>query len=49
MFLNKSSIRWNAVTAKGIARKVVADEVIPLKDGINFTIADETIATIANR
>lgn len=46
---NKSGKRWDAVTTKGVARKVAPDEVIPLKDGITFTIADETITIKENR
>lgn len=45
---NKSGKRWDAVTTKGVARKVAADEVIPLKDGITFNITDETIMIKAN-
>lgn len=46
---NKSGKRWDAVTSKGVARKVAPDEVIPLKDGITFTVADETIVIKENR
>lgn len=45
---NKSGKRWDAVTSKGAARKVAVDEVIPLKDGITFTVERETIAIKAN-
>lgn len=45
---NKSGKRWDAITSKGTARKVAADEVIPLKDGITFTVLDETIAIKSN-
>lgn len=40
---NKSNKRWDAVTTKGVARKVASDEVIPLKDGITFTAFNEKI------
>ena len=47
---NKSGKRWDAVTSKGIARKVAPEEVIPLKDGITFTCAgaNDTIQIRAN-
>ena len=45
---NKSGNRWDAVTSKGIARKVAPDEVVPLKDGIRFTVSDETIFIKSN-
>ncbi len=45
---NKSGRRWDAVTTKGVARKVAPDEVIPLKDGIVFNIGDESITIKAN-
>lgn len=45
---NKSGKRWDAITTKGAARKVVPDEVIPLKDGITFNISDESITIKAN-
>ena len=35
---NRSGHRWDAVTSKGVARKVAADEVVPVKDGIQLTI-----------
>lgn len=42
---NKSGKNWDAITSKGVSRKVSADEVIPLKDGIKFTCegTDDTI------
>ena len=40
---NKSNKRWDAITTKGVARKVAPDEVIPLKDGIAFSVGDEKI------
>lgn len=46
---NKSEKRWDAVTTKGTARKVTPDEVIPLKDGITFTVAEHTITIRENR
>ena len=45
---NRSDKRWDAVTSKGVARKVAPDEVIPIKDGITFKIFDENIAIKAN-
>ncbi|MCI9537655.1 MAG: serine/threonine protein kinase [Eubacterium sp.] len=45
---NKSGKRWDAITTKGTARKVAADEVIPLKDGIIFKTGDESITIKAN-
>lgn len=45
---NKSGKRWDAVTTKGAARKVIPDEVIPLKDGIKFHIGDVKIIIKAN-
>lgn len=45
---NKTDRRWDAVTTKGIARKVAPDEVIPVKPGITFTIEDEKIIIEAN-
>lgn len=46
---NKSGKRWDAVTTKGTAKKVAPDEVIPLKDGITFTVADHTVTIRENR
>lgn len=45
---NKSNKRWDAITTKGVARKVAPDEVIPLKDGIAFSVGDEKIIIKAN-
>ena len=45
---NKSGKRWDAITTKGTARKVAPDEVIPLKDGIVFSVGDESITIKAN-
>lgn len=45
---NKTDRRWDAVTTKGVARKVAPDEVIPVKPGITFTIEDEKINIEAN-
>lgn len=45
---NKGVKRWDAVTTKGVVRKVAPDEVIPLKDGITFSVEDRTIAIIKN-
>lgn len=52
---NRGKNSWNAVTPSGAARKVMPGEVIPLKDGIRFTVkgsADDmgtTVAIEANR
>lgn len=35
---NRGKNSWNAITSKGAARKVMPGDVIPLKDGIQFTI-----------
>lgn len=45
---NKSGRHWDAVTSKGVPKKVAPDEVIPLKDGIKFTVENETIVIKAN-
>ena len=45
---NRSGHRWDAVTSKGAARKVGADEVVPVKDGIQLTINDAKIVMKAN-
>lgn len=45
---NRSGKRWDAITTKGITRKVASDEIIPLKDGITFSIGDESIMIKAN-
>lgn len=45
---NKTDRRWDALTTKGVARKVAPDEVIPVKPGITFTIEDEKIIIEAN-
>ncbi len=45
---NRYEKRWNATTSKGVAKKVAPDEVVPLKNGITFTIEDETIAIKSN-
>jgi serine/threonine protein kinase len=46
---NKSGKRWDAVNTRGEAKKVAPDDVIPLKDGITFTIDTETITIKANQ
>jgi serine/threonine protein kinase len=46
---NLTEKRWDAVTTKGIARKVAPEEVIPLKDGIKFTVAGATIIIEENK
>jgi DNA-binding helix-hairpin-helix protein with protein kinase domain len=45
---NKSGKNWNAVTSKGVARRVAPNEVVPLKAGITFTIFDEPVKLEAN-
>ena len=45
---NKSGKNWNAITSKGTAKKVLPDEVIPLKAGITFTVFDEPVKLEAN-
>ncbi|MEE0913147.1 MAG: hypothetical protein U0L76_00995 [Ruminococcus sp.] len=45
---NKSGKRWDAITTKGVSRKVAPDEVIPMKPGITFTIEDEKITIKSN-
>ena len=45
---NKTDKRWSAVTTKGETKKVAPDEVIPLKDGIAFTVEDTEIRIKAN-
>lgn len=40
---NKSRKQWYAMTTKGESKKVAPDGVIPLKNGITFTINDKTI------
>lgn len=45
---NMSGKIWNAITTKGVSRKVMPDEIIPLKDGITFTVFDHTISINQN-
>lgn len=45
---NRTTHRWDAVTTKGVARKVAPDEVIPVKPGITFTIEGEKIVIESN-
>ena len=40
---NVSGKQWHAVTSKDVPRKVAPDEIIPLKDGIKFTVEGETV------
>lgn len=40
---NMSSNQWDAITSKGKQRSVQPNEVIPLKDGIQFTVNESTI------
>lgn len=46
---NLSDKIWKATTPSGKAKNVEKDEVVPLKDGITFTIGDETISIISNK
>ena len=46
---NLSDRSWNATTPSGKAKKVMPGEVIPLKDGITFTINTETIQIKSNK
>ena len=46
---NRSGKRWDAITTKGVAKKVAPDEVVPLKDGITFTVDNETITIRENK
>ncbi len=45
---NLSGRSWNAVTPSGKSKKVAPDDVIPLIDGISFTINNETITIKKN-
>lgn len=45
---NRSGRRWDAITSKGVARKVGADEVVPIKDGIQIKIDEAKLAFKAN-
>lgn len=45
---NVSNKKWDAVTTKGEAKKVAPEDVIPLKDGITFSIDGETITIKEN-
>ena len=45
---NCSGHRWDAVTSKGVARKVAADEVVPVKDGIQLTINGYKVLMMEN-
>ncbi len=45
---NKSETRWDAITSKGAAKKVAPNDVVPLKDGIQFTVFDSTITIKSN-
>lgn len=40
---NVSGKQWRALTSKGVPRKVSPEEIIPLKDGIKFTVNDQTV------
>lgn len=46
---NVSGKQWRALTSKGVPRKVAPDEIIPLKDGIKFTVADRTVEIKENK
>ena len=45
---NMSENRWDAVTSKGMAKKVASGDVVPLKNGIRFTVFDETVMIKSN-
>ena len=45
---NKTPRHWDAITSKGVARKVAPDEVIPVKPGITFKIEGNQIVIKAN-
>ncbi len=45
---NLSGEIWNALTPSGKSKKVMPDEVIPLIDGIEFTIGNENIKITKN-
>lgn len=45
---NLSDRSWNATTPSGKAKKVMPGEVIPIKDGITFTVNTETIQIKSN-
>lgn len=45
---NLSDKSWSATTPSGKTKKVLPDEVIPLKDGITFTVNSETIQIKTN-
>ena len=45
---NKSGRRWDAVTSKGVPRKVADGETIPLKDGITFCVYDTVVSIKEN-
>ena len=45
---NKTSFHWDAITSKGVARKVAPNEVVPVKPGITFKIEGEQIVIKAN-
>ena len=40
---NRSGFVWDAVTSKGAARKVGANEVVPIKAGIQLKMLDATV------
>ena len=46
---NVSGKQWRALTSKGVPKKVAPDEIIPLKDGIKFTVADQTVEIRENK
>lgn len=45
---NKSGRRWDAITSKGVPRKVAPNEVVPVKEGIQLLISGEKIVIKAN-
>ncbi len=46
---NITDRRWDAVTSKGVAVKVAPSDIIPLKDGIKFSVSDEMILIKENK
>lgn len=45
---NKSGVVWYAKTPSGVDKKVAPDEIIPLKNGITFTVYDAEVKIIEN-
>lgn len=45
---NRSENSWDAVTSKGAAKRVAPNDVVPLKDGIEFTVFGSTVSIKSN-